>query len=268
MSVQAEKVKCIGELEICERRSGLPENHANRVEASPPDNQRACYVVGSGLTIFTEDITGQVKRDILNATLLAQLVANTKHDCEQNVLDWNSEYRRVLQSLGFVIESFEFNAYVSSGPSLSIDQAVLEIIGSMAASNDLAVLQAALDTMRQLPIDDERIVLFDTQCSHNSCGNFQIYICSQGPDGEVNLTLGTFYFKGTEMGTNFIFHNQSSSSTQLYKSVVKTVLNTEVYATVRSAVINKLGRFAESLVTNVELWVSNIALALADMCEY
>ena len=120
----AEKVKCIGELELCERRSGLPENHANRVEALPPDNKRVCYIVGSGLTIFTEDIKGQVKQDILNATLLAQLAANKKHDCERNALDWNSEYRRVLQMLGFVIESFEFDVYVSSGPSLSLHQAV------------------------------------------------------------------------------------------------------------------------------------------------
>ena len=33
--------------------------------------------------------------------------------------------------IGFVIEGFEFDVYVSSGSSLSMDQAVLEIIGSL-----------------------------------------------------------------------------------------------------------------------------------------
>ena len=74
------------------------------------------------------------------------------------MLDWNSEYRRVLQTLGFVIESFEFDVYVSSGPSLSLHQAVLEIIGALATRNDLAVLEAALDAMSKLSYDDEKIV--------------------------------------------------------------------------------------------------------------
>ena len=183
------------------------------------DNKRICYIVGSGLTIFTENIKGQVKQDILNATLLAQLVANKKHDCERNVLDWYREYRRVLVMIGFVIEVFEFDVYESSGSSLSMDQDVLEIIGSLATGNDLAVLKATLDAMRKLSKDNEKIVLFDTQGCHNSCGHFQIYLCSQTPDGEVSLTLGSFYFKGTEKDNNFMFltdHSRQLSCIKQY----------------------------------------------------
>ena len=205
------------------------------------------------MTVFTENIKGQAKEDILNATLFAQLVANEKHDCEQNVLDWYREYRSVLQMLGFVIEGFEFDVYQSSGSSLTMDEAVLEIIGSSATGNDLSVLKAALDTMSKLSNDHENIVLFDTHGCHNSCGNFQILLCSQAPDGNVSLTLGAFYFKGTEKGNNFLFFNRSSSSTQLYKAILKVVLNPNVYAAVRSAVIDRINDEAHRLINSVLL---------------
>ena len=100
-----------------------------------------------------------------------------------------------------------------------MDQDVLEIIGSLETGNDLAVLKATLDAMRKLSKDNEKIVLFDTQGCHNSCGHFQIYLCSQTPDGEVSLTLGSFYFKGTEKDNNFMFltdHSRQLSCIKQY----------------------------------------------------
>ena len=111
-----------------------------------------------------------------------------------------------------------------------MDEAVLEIIASLATGNEVAVLTATLDAMRKLSNDDKRIVLFDTHGSQSSYGNFQVYPCSQSPNGDVSLTLGTFYFKGTQKDTNFLFFHWSSSSTKLYKGLQKAVLNTEVYA--------------------------------------
>ena len=118
--------------------------------------------------------------------------------------------------------------------------------------------------MRKLSNDDKRIVLFDTHGSQSSYGNFQVYPCSQSPNGDVSVTLGTFYFKGTQKDNNFLFFHWSSTSTQLYKGVQKAVLNTEVYAAVRSSIVDKLGDNAVSLVALIDIWVSSIVLLLAD----
>ena len=57
----------------------------------------------------------------------------------------------------------------------------------------------------------KKIVLFDTHSSHSSYCNFQVYPCSQAPNGDVSLTLETFYFKGTQKDTNFLFFHWLSS---------------------------------------------------------
>ena len=51
---------------------------------SPPDNKKDGYIIGGGVATFTENVTGQVKQDILNAILLAQLVATKKYVCERS----------------------------------------------------------------------------------------------------------------------------------------------------------------------------------------
>ena len=130
---------------------------------------------------------------------------------------------------------------------------MLEIIASLATGNEVAVLKATLDAMRKMSNDDKRIVLFDSHGSHSSKGNFQVYPCSQSPNGDVSLTLGAFYFNATQKDTNFLFFHWSSSSTQLYKGVQKAVLNTEVYAAVRSSIVEKLGDNAVSLVASIDI---------------
>ena len=80
--------------------------------------------------------------------------------------------------------------------------------------------------------------------------------------------MSTFYFKGKQEETNFLFLHWSSSSTELYKGVYKAVLNTEVYAAVRLAIIDKLGDNAYSLVASIDISVSSIALTITEMCEY
>ena len=134
-SNHAEKIRHIGELKLGERRYGLPETHQDRVVGVPPDNTRDGYIIGGGVATFTENVTGQVKRDILNATSLAQLAATKKYDREWSTEDWYREYNRVLGIVGFVMEGFEFDGYSASGSTLSMDEAVLEIIGSLATGN-------------------------------------------------------------------------------------------------------------------------------------
>ena len=264
----AENVKYIANLNLGEHKYGHPETQADGVIGLRPDNFKDSYIIGGGMAIFTENVKGQVKQDILNATLLAQLAANKKYDRERNTKDWYREYNGVLGNIGFVIEDFEFDMYSPSESYLSLDTAVLDIIGSLAIGNEIRALTVTLDAMRKLSTDDKKIELLDTQGSDSSCGNFQVYPCSQAPDGEVSLSLGVFFYKAVEKHTNFLFFKWSSITTQLCKGVQKAVFKTEVYATLRSAIIDKLGDNASNFLASIDIWGSSIALPFADMFEY
>ncbi len=80
-----EMVKFIGNLQLGEHRYDLPGNHTYRVVGLPPDNKRDGYIIGGRVATFTDNVMGHAKQDILNATLLAQLAANKKHDHEQKI---------------------------------------------------------------------------------------------------------------------------------------------------------------------------------------
>src|SRR5687767_11507866 len=68
-------------------------------------------VVGSDVVAFVQGLTPEQRQDIVNATMLAQLVAKNKVKEPQtlaDVLAWYDEYLNVLDNIGFVVQERDF----------------------------------------------------------------------------------------------------------------------------------------------------------------
>jgi hypothetical protein len=109
--------------------------------------------------------------------LLAQLAANKKYDREKETENWYKFYRSVLENVGWVVGSFEFQKSKVSGASASIDKVVLELLATIAIGNDIAILTKTLNAAKELANkNDSRIALFDsssqssTWLTDKSCG--------------------------------------------------------------------------------------------------
>src|SRR5689334_13789544 len=76
-------------------------------EASPFDAaKQQAAVVGSDVISFVKVITEQQRQDLVNASLLAQLVANKKVPDAQDldgILAWYKQYFDVMSQIGFAI---------------------------------------------------------------------------------------------------------------------------------------------------------------------
>ena len=262
---KGDHVAFINSINLSRGRYSLPENFENRVRAvQPPDNKMEGYVVSGSLATFTENVSGQAKQDILNATLFAQLACDKKHNREIQPVQWYRYYNQILGHLGFVIQNFYFNRYETSGMSFEMDKAVLEIIAAIASGGETVVLMAVLDAMRTLASDDEKIVVFDTHGTNRNLGNFQVCCCEQSPNGDVSLTLGAFHFTASERSNNFLFFSWNSTATNFFKGSQKAVLDSRVYARVRSTIAAKLGINAINLVACIDIWIT---LVISSWCE-
>ena len=249
-------VEFVRSIELAEPRYTLPNFLHNRTRArlgTPPDNKKEGYVVGGGITAFTENVKGLVKQDILDATLFAQLAADKQYDREKDTVNWYDYYKYVLGSIGYVIQSFSFQEYKATGGTFSMDKVVIQILTAIATGGESLVIQETLNALRGMSDTDGRIVLFSQQSSSSSSGNFQVYPCDQAKDGEVSMALGAFYYTASHHETRFLFFSWGSSSAHVYKGGQRTVLNQSVYAKVRSSVSAKLGDNAVNLVASIDL---------------
>ena len=248
-------VAFVNSVTLAEPRYSLPSTFENRIVAHTPDKTKSAHINGGSVVAFTDSVTGPAKQDILNSTLLAQLASDHKYDREKETEAWYSHYKFILGNIGYVIENFQFEQHNSQGSSFKMDEVVLEILAAIATGGESEIILATLAAMKAKSDGDKKIHLFEQHSSHDNAGNFQISPCNQGADGEVSLTLGTFYFKSDRSNVNFLFFEWAKESIRLYKGAQKVVLNSQVYEKVRSAVASKLGDKAVSLVAEIEIWV-------------
>ena len=248
-----DNIAFVRNIELPEPRYRLLGNNAITV---PQDTKKESYVVAGGLTAFTKNVTGQIKQDVLNATLLAQLASDKKYNRERETANWYECYIKVLEQVGFAIQDFEFVSYNTTAKTVIMDEVVIAILSKIANGEETEVIMGTLNAMQKLSKHDEKIILFDKHGSHSAFGNFQVCSCDQARDGVVSLSLGAFYFKSYQKDDNFIFFPWDTMYTKITCGAQKLILNSVIYAKVRHSVSAKLGNIAKDLVASIDILTS------------
>ena len=216
-------------------------------------DEEAAKVVDGSTVSFIGGVPKLQQQDVLNSTLLAQLAANKAHDREKATEQWYTKYREVLENIGWIVQNFSFQRQNDSGTTVRLDKTALSIFAAAASGNELAVLTATLEALENQDPDSKAITLFDSSGSSGESGNFQLGTCSMDPTGNVQMTLGAFYFQADEHKKRFLFFSWSTKEINIYLGTQNVLLNEAIYATVRQAVIEKLGDAAQTYVANIEI---------------
>jgi hypothetical protein len=220
--------------------------------AADTDKPQGYVDLGSTVS-FVSGVSSDNQDDVLNSTLLAQLAANKKFDREKDTPNWYKFYADVLGNVGWVIQQFSFQKYQASGASFEVDKVVLQILGSIASGNDIAVVQQTLDALKALSgKNDQRFVIFDTSSQSQSAGNFQISLATES-GGKVVMSLGAFHFATSQTTTRFLWSSFSTSNSQIYQGGQTVTLNSSAYGKVRQQVIDRLGDNAKKFIANLDI---------------
>lgn len=216
-------------------------------------NQDNGAVVDGSLVACDATVSQQHNEDVLNSTLLAQLAANKAFNRDNDCVNWYHKYREVLEQIGWVISSFQFTKYTSSGSTFEMSDAVIGILESIAGGGGRAqIAQAAISALKALPQGSHGRKLWDQSSSNTKEGAFQISGATES-GGNVQMSLGCFYFNAKQSSTSILWFSYSSSSTDLYTDAESVTLNEAIYATVRDKVIAKLGDRVKQYVDDLDI---------------
>lgn len=237
---------------------GAPMNKVLLDHSDTPAVPKAA-VVGGSLLAFTDSVTTQNREDIMDSFLFASLVANKAFNPETQSQLWYGKFNEVLAMVGWFSSSWSFSRYKAANTRFSMDQAGLEILGSVIASAampgpaSVAMLKVAGDAVKALKAKETPLRLFDRQTRSHNGASFRIGACTEAANGSVIVALGAVNFTASSNVTNVLFWEYNSAEVTTFRGEDQLILNTRIYARNREQVLRKLGTKAQSAIEEFDI---------------
>jgi hypothetical protein len=220
-----------------------------------PDHQASASVAGNALLAFTANVSAQHKDDLLNSIGLAQLsaaVAKPKpFDAAKDPMGYYGYVTTVLQNIGYTAQAIDFSNYAFTTKTVEIDKIVLEVMASLVAGPELAVVKAAVTALKAAADSGGPTwEIYSSKSSSTNNGAFSIGLANE-TNNSVAVQLSAFHFEATEHNTQFLWASYSSTSIKLKDGRSTLVLNDSVYSGVRAKVLAKMSGHASGYIDNL-----------------
>jgi hypothetical protein len=209
----------------------------------PASDQAA--VVGSDVVAFMKGVTREQRQDVMNATLLAQLVARkqipTPESLEQ-IERWYDEYFDVLTKIGFQLTNRDFSEYHEHSGTFEAHQAILDVAAALlvGAPGALALVKTTLEALQKMSEDSPWITLFNRESHSANAARFQVSVVEQDDNGEVVLSVISFGLQAEHKVTQVLFFKFKKNDVRLQQHSGKVTINAPVLTAVRSQIADRL----------------------------
>ena len=210
-------------------------------------------VNGASVVSFVAGLDAVGMSDVLYSTQFAQRAASARRDRHAATEDWYRAYVEVLERVGWVAQGFAFAQRRTDRGGFTMDSAALEVIGTIATGNHLAILVKAVDALRKLADEDRAIRILELQAFAELSGSFQPGTVQRDPNGALTLALGAFHFRCHQAGGRFLFWTWGRDEIEFFAAAQTLTLNAGNYATVRAAVAARLAAAAPDYVAELAI---------------
>lgn len=228
-----------------------PEGGLEDVQALAFDQAKPqSLVVGSDIISFVQGVTAEQRQDILNSSLLAQLVAKKKVPDSTDILAWYDAYFDVLSNIGWVIQDQAFSTFSEEAQNFQAHEAVIKVATALLgpAATSLALVTATLDALRSMSQDSPWITLFNRESQSAHTARFQVTLAERSPEGDFLVTLMAFGLEASTNLTQVLFFKFRKSEATLKHRSGKVTINALALASVRDAIAQKISVFTNDFV--------------------
>ncbi|KAI0326057.1 hypothetical protein GY45DRAFT_1437960 [Cubamyces sp. BRFM 1775] len=210
--------------------------------------------VNGGATVsYVANLEGQMKADVINSTLLAQLAADKKYPGRpmNKMKEWYDSYRDVLAKVGWNLQHFHMTEMGNANSYGSVDKLLLQVAASYLSGNELALFTSMITALKDSK-NSNAVKLFDSKAGYFNDASFQVGVASNS-GGNAIFKIGTYQYNSSDKITSVLFFTFGSSKVSFFAGNQTMVLNENVYAQVRTMVLKKLGDNAVTLVKEIEI---------------
>lgn len=223
--------------------------------SAAPSEKTPCAIINDKQVIcFEKGFPPQLRDDVLNSTLFAQLAATKLYPDDASA--WYKMYEEVLKKIGWAVQESSFSDYTIKGDMLEVDKALIEVLeGLLLPSNQIkAIVTAAMESLTQLKSKDPaKFNLFRRNALSNGQGGFGMGACTE-VDGIAYTSLGAFHLYSEVKTDDYLWFHYHTKKSRVFKATSNMILNPQIYNDlIRDAVLKKLKEAAEEYVTNLDI---------------
>jgi hypothetical protein len=209
-------------------------------------------VVGSDVIAFSKGVPAEARGDIVNAVLLAQLVAKKSMAEPKTLADvgaWYDSYFDTLSRLGFVLQDKTLAEYRASSDTFEAHESILEIAGALLAGSPgaLVLVKKTLEALKKMSADSPWITLFHRESQSAKTARFQVSLVESDAAG-VMLTLIAFGLEAQASVTQVLFFKFHKNDVTLRHNSGKVSINAALLATIRPQVSAKIVAFTNDFI--------------------
>jgi hypothetical protein len=206
--------------------------------------------VGSDIVSFVRGVTEDRRNDIVNSSLLAQLVATRKVGKSGGIFPWYDAYFEVLENIGWVIQSREFTTHKETSINLDAHKAILAVATTLLGpgATALQVVKSTLDALKTMGDDSPFITLFNRESQHARTARFQISLAEEEANGRFLVSLMAFALTANANLTQVLFFRFRKNDVALKHASGTVTINTDVLASIREPLKQKLLAFTNDFV--------------------
>lgn len=215
-------------------------------------------VVGADVIAFVKGITPEHRSDIVNASLLAQLVAKKKIATPRTLAatkEWYDQYFDVLSSIGFAIQDRGFAEYHENSESFEAHKAIIDLATALLAGapGALALVKTTLEALQKMSADSPWITLFNRESQSANTARFQVSLVGEDDKGQLLLSLMAFGLEARKTLTQVLFVKFHSNDVTLNHHSGKVTINARVLESVRDQIANKLVAYSNDYVAALDV---------------
>jgi len=231
--------------------AALPEVRSDRGPRARADSQTVldaldttkeqAAIVGSEVISFAEGVPGAFRQDLVNGSLLAQLVATKRVPDKTRIFDWYDAYFDALANIGWSVQGRDFRIYVEASQNFDSHKAIISALTAVGAgATAVAMVVSTLEALQSMDEDSPWITLFAKESKGAEGASFQITAVEKGPSGEPFVTLAAFSLQATFKLTQVLFFKVRASDVKLRSCSSKVTINPDVANAVRQPLREKL----------------------------
>jgi hypothetical protein len=234
-------------------------SRAELIEEAPPvelkDTQAQALVVGSSLIAAAENVPADVRKDLVNCTLFAQLAASGSVADPTNVIEWYRVYFSALATLGWAQNGTNFREYKKGGSNFETHQSIIKVLALALGPQVAAVtlITETLNALQSMEKDSPWIKLFDQQSASTKTARFQVATAQYAGSGLLEIALVAFDLRAKAKLTQVLFFKARSSSISLKYADGTATIYEETLAQNRADVAARLEEYRKSFIREVRL---------------
>ncbi|KAI0663520.1 hypothetical protein C8Q70DRAFT_362987 [Cubamyces menziesii] len=210
-------------------------------------------VNGSAAVYYAANVSAQMKNDVINSTLFAQLTADAKYPGRpmNKMQEWYNCYKQVLERIGWVVMRFLMSEVDNANSYGSVDKLVLKLAAAQLTEGELALLTKTITALKH-PKNSDAVRIFDSKAGYTNDASFQVGVASNS-GGHTLFHISTHQYHSSDRITSVLFSTFGPSKVSFFTSNQTMLLNGDVYTQVRQAVLKRLGENAIKLVKSIDI---------------